>query len=319
MVSESVQDNYVVFTLRDDYWNPDYTYDATEITLKFYTDETAMYMDYQAGNLDVIYNISATTAESVEAAGGAQGTVQYYPDNDVVYIHLNASNKYLSDPVVREAICHALNLDYITDVCYGVLGAPAYSHYASGFDAYVEHERYEIDLDYARKLLADAGYKDGDIVLDWISPDMYPEPQIGESVQALLSQIGITVNVQSYELATALGYHLSGETAISCQHTMGGNPTKEPDNSMSAFYEGAAFKSFAVTDPKYNELYYTGLATVDEDARWEVYREMDQWLWDNYMAIPVCEVMKAVAYNSRIASFDQSALDRSCLGSLKLA
>lgn len=318
-ITDMVQDSYVEFSLREDYWDTSRTFDATKITLKFYSDESAMYMDYQAGNLDVIYNIGATTVESIEAAAGAQGTIQYYPDNDVLYLHLNEDNPVLADPVVREAIAHALDMEYITDVAYGALGELATSHYPTTFDAYVAHDGYEYDPELSVQLLEQAGYKSGDIVIDWVSPDQAPEPQIGEAVQALLSQVGITVNVQTYELATALGYHIGGETDISCSHTMGGNPTKEPDNALSSFYDKGAFASFSISSPEYNEYYYNGLYSVDEETRWDNYRNLDQWLYDNYMVLPVCEVMKAVAYNDRIASFDQSALMRSCLGSLKLA
>lgn len=317
MITDMVQDSYVTFTLREDYWDTSRSFDATEITLKFYTDESAMYMDYQAGNLDVIYNVGATTVESVQTAGD-QGTVQFYPDNDVVYIQLNEDDEVLSDPKVRQAIAHALDMQYITDVAYGALGTLATSHFPTTFDAYVENAGYEYNPELSVQLLEEAGYKSGDIVLNWISPNLPPEPQIGEAIQALLSQVGITVNVQTYELATALGYHLSGETDISCQHTMGGNPTEEPDNTLSAFYEGGAFASFSISSPEYNSYYYAGLNNVDEDVRWENYKKLDQWLWDNYMALPVCEVMKAVVYNDRIESFNQSALLRSCLGSLQI-
>lgn len=317
-ITDMVQDSYVTFTLREDYWDTSRSFDATEITLKFYTDESAMYMDYQAGNLDVIYNIGATTVESIEAAAGAQGTVQYYPDNDVLYIHLNEDNEILADPVVRQAIAHALDMEYITDVAYGALGTLATGHYPASFDAYIANAGYEYDPELSMELLEQAGYKAGDIVIDWVSPNLTPEPEIGEAVQALLSQVGITVNVQTYELATALGYHLGGETDISCSHTMGGNPTKEPDNALSSFYENGAFSSFSISSPVYNEYYYNGLYNVDEDVRWENYELLDQWLWDNYMVLPVCEIMKAVAYNDRIESFNQSALLRSCLGSLQL-
>ena len=93
---------------------------------------------------------------------------------------------------------------------------------------------------------------------------------------------------------------------------------EEPDNTLSAFYEGGAFASFSISSPEYNGYYYAGLNNVDEDVRWENYKKLDKWLWDNYMALPVCEVMKAVVYNDRIESFNQSALLRSCLGSLQI-
>ena len=318
VVSECVKDSYVVYTLREDYWDTSRTFDAKTITLKFYTDESAMYMDYVAGNLDVIYDVSGEVVQNIEA-DPSLGTVALVPDNDVVFIQINEDNEILANPLVRQAIAYALDMEYITDVAYGALGTPATSHYASGFDAYVEHELYPYDPDKAVELLAEAGYGPGDINIKWISPQNPPEPQIGEAVQALLSMIGINVTVETPEFATALGSHLEGITDISCQHTMGGNPTMEPDNTLSAIYENAAFKAFSISEPEFNELYYAGLNTTDDEARWDAYRQLDAWLWDNFMTLPVCEVNKAIVYNTRIASFPASAVGRSCLGSLKLA
>lgn len=318
-ITDCVQDSYVTFTLRDDYWNADYTYDATEITLKFYTDETAMYMDYQAGNLDALYGIGTTVAAQIQDAGGAQGSVQYISNNDVSFLMLNEDNQYLSDPAVREAIAYALDMNYITEVAYGLLGTPAKSHYAATFDCYSEHEGYAYDVEKAKQILTDAGYADGEIQLRWVSPDMAPQPQVGEAVQALLEMIGIQVSVASYDLPTALGMYIEGESDVMMMTVNGGNPTKEPYQSLSAFASGAPFVCMSIEDAVYNGYLSTGLNSVDTQVRWDAYGQADQWLYDNFNALPICETLSAVAYNSRIASFDQSAVGKGCLGSLKLA
>ena len=318
-ITDCVQDSYVTFTLRDDYWNKDYTYDASEITLRFYSDETAMYMDYQSGNLDALYGIGSTVASQIENAGGSQGTVQYISNNDVSFVILNEENEYLSDPKVREAIAYALDMDYITEVAYGTLGKEAKSHFAATFDCYSEHEGYTTDTEKAKQILTDAGYSEGQITLRWLSPDMAPQPQVGEAIQAQLQLIGINMTVESYDLPTALGMYLDGEGDIMMMTVTGGNPTCEPYQSLSAFASGAPFSCMSIEDPTYNSYLETGLNSVDTDTRWAAYKEADQWLYDNYNALPICETLSAVAYNSRIASFDQSAVGKGCLGSLKLA
>lgn len=317
-ITEAVQDSYVTFALREDYWNTDYTYDATEITLQFYTDENAMYMDYQAGNLDVMYGVGTTVASEVEAAGNL-GTVQYVSNNDVSYIILNEDNEYLSDPAVREAIAYALDMDYITEVAYGVLGTDANSHYAANFDCYVEHEGYTYDIEHAKQILENAGYADGEITLTWLSPDTTPQPEVGEAVQALLQQIGINVNVETYELVTTLDMYIQGQGDIMMMTVTGGNPTSEPYLALSSFMGGAVFSSFSIEDETYNSYLDASLNTVDEAERWEAFKAADDWLYENYNALPICETVSAIVYNSRISSFDQSAVGKSCLGSLTLA
>lgn len=319
MISDYVADAYVTFTLRDDYWNKDYTYDATEITVKFYTDGNAMFIDYQAGNLDAMYNVSATIADQIPA-DGSLGTLATYAANNTVCLIMNEENEYLSDPVVREAICYAIDPAYITEVCYGSLGTVATDLWATSFECYENHaDFYRYDPDYAKELLRGANYADGEINIAWICPDIPPEPQIGELVQAFLSEVGINVSVEKYELSTALGYHVDGTTAISNITCMGGNPTCEPDQFISSFCGGAAFSSFSVEEEEYNEYYRAGLNNTDEATRWEAYRNASQWLYDNHIVMPVAENLAAVVYNSRIASFDQATVGRSCLGSLKLA
>lgn len=319
VISDYVADAYVTFTLREDYWCTDYTYDATEITLKFYTDENAMFIDYQAGNLDAMIGVSNTVAEQV-SANASLGTVQLYSDNNTIILILNEDNETLKDPVVREAIFHAIDRDYIAEVCKGMLGTAATDLWASTFDCYVDHSAdLTYDIEYAKQLLTDAGYKDGDIVLNWVCPDMAPEPLIGECVQAMLDEIGITVNVQTYDLPTALGYHSDGSTDISNLTCMGGNPAREPDSFISSFCSGATFISFTVEEEEYNEYYNTGLYNTDHAVRMEAYANCSQWLLDNHLILPLIETNSAIVYNSRIANFPQATVGRSCLGDLELA
>ncbi len=318
-ITDNSEDSYVTFTRRDDYWDKDdYTYDAKQITLRFYSDETAMYMDYQSGNLDAIYGIGDTTVSQIENKGN-QGTVQYVSNNDVSLLMLNEDNQYLSDPKVRQAIAEAVDMSYITDIAYGSLGKTAYSHFASTFDCYTKHDGYTYDPDDAKKILKDAGYSDGEITLTWLSPDVSPQPDVGEAIQAQLTEIGITVNVETYDLATTLGMYIDGEGDIMMMTTNGGNPTKEPYVCLSAFASRAPFTCMSIEDETYNGYLQDGMNTVDESQRWEAYEKADQWLYDNYNAIPICETLSAIAYNDRITSFDQSAVGKGCIGNLKLA
>ena len=174
-------------------------------------------------------------------------------------------------------------------------------------------------MEKAKQILKDAGYKDGDITLTWLSPDMPPQPAVGESIQALLSMVGINVKVETYELGTALGMYIEGKGDIMLMTVNGGNPTMEPYQSLSAFSSGAPFSCMSIEDPTYNGYLNEGLNTTDNDTRWAAYAKADQWLYENFQALPICETLNAVAYNDRIATFNQSAVGRGCLGALTLS
>ena len=319
VISDYVADAYVTFTLREDYWCADYTYDATEITLKFYTDENAMFIDYQAGNLDAMINVSGTVAEQV-SKDASLGKVQLYNDNNTIILILNEDNQTIQDPVVRQAITMAIDREYIAEVCKGILGEAATDLWAKTFDCYVDRSAdLQCDPVAAKKLLEDAGYAPGQIVLNWVSPDQPPEPLIGECVQAMLNEIGITVNVNTYDLPTALGMHVTGGTDISNLTCMGGNPTREPDSFISSFNAGAQFVSFSIEGEEYNSYYDAGMNNTDAATRIAAYQNCAKWLIDNDLIVPLIETSSAIVYNGRIADFPQATVGRSCLGDLKLA
>ena len=318
-VKECVIDSYVTFEQREDYWAAaDYSYDCKEITIRYYTDETAMYVDYQNGVLDAMYNISSNVAKQVQDAGN-QGVVNYVPLNDVTLMCLNSSNEYLADPAVREAIAHAVDMNAIAEMAYGALYQPATSHLASTLDCYQEHEGYSYDPDYAKKVLSDAGYKDGDIVLEFIAANVDPQPQIAEAVQAYLSTIGITVNVTKYDLGTALQYFQSGENDVALMQVTGGNSAKIPMQVFNGMTADTPMKDRAIPDETFNSYINDGLNSNDPAVYNAAFASADQWLWDNFEALPIAETTAALAYHDgTIAAFPQSCIGRGCLGSIQL-
>lgn len=163
------------------------------------------------------------------------------------------------------------------------------------------------------------GEKDGDIQLTCITTNNNPDPQMGEAIQGYLSAVGIEVTVNSYDLPTALGMYMEGQSDITTLSVRGGNGTLEPYQVVSGIDENASFQCMANHDPDFNALLSAGLNSIDEDVRWDAYAQADQWLYDNFHSLPICETLGAIAYNSRISSFNQGTVGKGCLGALTLS
>lgn len=317
-ITDVVMDSHIVFTLRDDYWNTDYSYDATQITLKFYSDETGMYVDYQNGVIDAMYDVSGTIVEQVETAGN-QGAVNYVSAGSVSRLNLNESNEFLSNIKVREAVAYALDMEAIGQIAFGALYKEATSHVPEGFGSYVYHEGYTYDLDRAQAALDESGYKGSDITLKFVCINDGAQSKIGEAVQGYLSMLGINVVIENLDMATALPMMLQREgTDIQFMTRNGGNPMREASSLMAGNDKDSAFQCSAIYDADYNALADVATWNTDEAEILEACKELDDWLYDNYFALPICEQQGALVFNDRIASFDQSSLLKSCLGSLKL-
>lgn len=77
--------------------------------------------------------------------------------------NMDGSREYVSDPIVREAICYALDNEEIAEKLYMGLVKPATSWYTTIVD-WADNKDLrlpETDIEYANKLLDDAGYEKG--------------------------------------------------------------------------------------------------------------------------------------------------------------
>lgn len=128
------------------------------------------------------------------------------------YIHLNMKNPALQDIRVRKAINMAIDRAGIAKEIYHDTGRAEYGMLSPGTDAYDPNfKSYAYDPEGAKKLLEEAGHKDG-LKLIFEIPQ-YGTGEIVETwIQRDLKKIGIDVELRKYEWVTYLGKWASGMT-----------------------------------------------------------------------------------------------------------
>jgi peptide/nickel transport system substrate-binding protein len=151
------------------------------------------------------------------------------------------------------------------------------------------------DIEKARELMAEAGYADGFEIRAIIN---LGSVDLATAVQACLAQIGITMNVESYDLGTQIPMWIAGETDITVDSGGESNATGDPFASTSFYYEGSTLTAARINDPDFNEYFYEGLYSVDPDVRAEAYQKMQEWNYENCRIIPICESTRCTAWNS---------------------
>jgi peptide/nickel transport system substrate-binding protein len=208
--------------------------------------------------------------------------------------------------VVREAIGHAIDKKTIVNRVLNGLGKPADTLSVSPDPAWTpeipEEDRFEFDLDKARQMLEDAGYKDtdGDGVREMpgggkplnfryaVRTDSETGPPTAEFVTGWLKEIGIATTRKTYDdsaLTVAIG---KGDYDI---FAWGWTPFVDPDPMLSYFtcdqiasdpedptnyYNDANY-----CDPGYDKLYQQQKVELDRSKREEIVHEMlrriQQW------------------------------------------
>lgn len=297
-IDEFVQDNYAVLSLREDRWNTEREYTVDQFRITGYTDQTTMFVDFENGVLDLAINISSSDAQRLADGKVENAALGLIESNCTVILQFNENNQYLADPVVREAICHAIPTDELTEVTAGVYGEVAGSTAGRAMACYVDGYSYEYDPEYAKQLLADAGYAEGEITLTFVSTSETEQTTFAEGVQAYLRNIGITVDVQSYDVPTALPMWLQGQTDLQRYTSSDGIPELEPYMAFSVFQADSTFPACAKSDATLNEALLAGYQNLDEETRTKAYQEAQKLLYEGYWCLPVYEWKGGYAYNT---------------------
>ena len=186
----------------EDYYGTPAFLDA--VTFRIIPDTNAQLAALQAGDLDMV-GVALSPENALQLEGDANIKVTEGSATTEITMALNNEREPLSNPLVRQAITHAVDKSTIVEGAMFGFGTPIGSH-VSPIEPYYEDltELYPYDPDRARELLAEAGYADG-LTLDFELPAPYnTERRAGEVIAQQLSEVGITANVTVVEWTTWL-------------------------------------------------------------------------------------------------------------------
>ncbi|MEY8841077.1 ABC transporter substrate-binding protein [Cribrihabitans sp. XS_ASV171] len=168
------------------------------------TAETALY----AGQIDILPGIDAAKIEEARNKGA---TVSVKEGLSFTPILIQTEDPLMSDPKMRKALAHAIDLAGIAEArSYGLAewNPSAVAQASAYFDeSFLEFPQY--DLEKARALMDEIGYNDEKIVIQTNNrySGMYEN---GVLVHAMLQQAGFNAELQTLEWATQLDNYLAG-------------------------------------------------------------------------------------------------------------
>ncbi len=303
-VAEYKTDEYCRLVKRDDYWNKDVKYGVDEWVVKFFPDSATLDMELEQGNVDITGSVTNTDFEIYKNDPSMNIGTLAVSSNDVLHMLFAYQNTDVFDDInVRKAIAHGVDWNALGEMAYDTLYTPATSILASTSPFYKNVGAYEYDPDLARQYLAEGGYKDGDIVIHSYQMETPAYKALCQGLQFYLSQIGITVDIEFGDTVTVLGAWLQpGGTDIGWQSNPDGS-TGEPYSTLIQLSpDSNVFIHGLLPDETFGDLAHRGLHTVDVEQRKEIYNEMQQYLHDNYLTIPVCEPSYSIAFRSDVFS-----------------
>jgi peptide/nickel transport system substrate-binding protein len=167
------------------------------IDMKYFADNDAMSLAYDAGDLDMVKSAPANLAARI----ADPGLVHQSPKLGVVYLAAVVDNPVLANPLVRQALFWAMDRKRMaTEVREGLSGDVTTQPWAPtspAFDPALEVEDY--DPARAIDLLKQAGFTQSAPLLLESGPYL---PVVDEIVQQNLTDIGMNVSLRKLDGAT---------------------------------------------------------------------------------------------------------------------
>lgn len=302
-VVEWEKNDHITFAYNERYWGEKPT--VTKAELAVVPNAATRDLMFQNGELDVLNlnDLDPLIVERSYKTDYADSIIQN-PIVGMRFLALNESNQYLSDLRVRKAVTMAVDVDdIIKNLLYGD-AIPQYGIIPTGVWGFDESlQGYPHDVKAARDLLAEAGYKDGEVSFE-ISYSSEKDRLLIETICQQLAEAGIDARMQSYDNAAYIEKRMKGEVdAFVGTWLMDYN---DPANIMEPFFGNAEVsKSRSLCYPNTEVMDRVAAAKyiVDDDERMAEYRALERKIVQEDCAwVPLFEGKRLFCISERVES-----------------
>ncbi|MCW2928372.1 MAG: oppA [Thermoleophilia bacterium] len=278
----------IVFEKNDKYYDADKV-KLDRLVFKTVAEAKTASADFKRGRLDTgIQNVMFDAADVDQWKADDR-----FISNETVgtqYMYMNTRNKELSDPKVRQALALAVNRKDIVDnirkigdkPAVGVVppAVPGYDVWGEGSQDFLNTDGTP-NTDKAKSLLDEAGWDKNETLNLYYISDSGNAPTIAKQIQANLGEVGVKVELKptNGDTFSTTGIGISptkGDVDLMLQGWI--QDYLDAQDWYQLFYSGnieAGLNSANYDSPEFDKLYDEALKTVDNDARYEIYKEME--------------------------------------------
>jgi len=290
----------IVLKKYEDYWGENAEIETIEY--RFYPEVSSAVMALQGGEVDFIAELPASEYIRLKKQNPDNlkfGSYKKFEDHRIVFN--KREDSIFSNPKLRKAVAYAIDRQELIDLTRGEMAVPAVGRVPNFHPASVDSAKaYEKDLDKARELLAEAGYKDG-FKTKIFAPSGYRERVLEvQQIQQQLSKIGIEVEVVTLEWGTYLDVTGRGDAPMFRERWSSTSPS--PFSFVENWHSESGWNAIFGTyhNEKVDELIDEIKVTTDQKERWALYKEVQKIAMDDVASYPLYWPINGLAYNSEL-------------------
>ncbi|GIO85497.1 ABC transporter substrate-binding protein [Paenibacillus faecis] len=278
------------------------------------TTETTNLPMLQQGETDMDEGISVSedNVEALKEMGFVD--INLLPNNGYGYIAFNHKSKKFQDVKVRQALVYGLNRKEIVAGIYGpyadVINIPEST--VSWAHTNENIETYDFDLEKAKQMLDEAGWKVGSSGIREKDGEKFKinfsataDNPVVDALLPIMTQnykeLGIEVVAETLDFNAIMDKANTGDFDM---FFAAWGLTPDPDNTV--YITNGAQNDIGYSNAKVDELMAKGKKTLDIEERKKIYKEMYQEMNKDVPVILLYQRKNMLAVNGRVEGFDFS-------------
>jgi peptide/nickel transport system substrate-binding protein len=275
-----------------DYWNRSVSVKLDKVTFRFINEPQAQTAALKSGDIDAFPEFAAP--ELMSSFDGDAKLVTRIGNTELkVVAGMNNARKPFDDKRVRQALMMAIDRKTVIDGAWSGLGTPIGSHYTPNDPGYQDMTSVlPYDPEKAKALLAEAGYPNG-FSFTIKSPQMAYAPRSAQVMQAMLAEIGVTMNIEPTEFPAKWVQDIMKDRDYEMTIVAHAEPLDIDIYSRDPYY-------FNYKNPAFNELKKKVQETADPAEQGAIYGQAQKILADDVPALYLFVMPKLGVWDKKL-------------------
>ena len=294
-----VEGQYSKWVRNENYWGDDPGM-ADEIIFKPMLEAAQRVIALQNGEIDVCIDPPATQLEFLESDPNL--TLHTQAGTRLFYMGFNCSKAPFDNKTLRQAVACAIDKEGIIQIVLGGRGKSQTTVLNRGMWSFLDNDEveggYTYDVDRAKELLAQAGYEPGQLSVDLYAATTDPYKTIAPIIQANLKEIGIEVNIKSFDEATLKTECGSGNQDMFLWRWNA--ITRLDEVYRELFYTDYPTNYHHLSDSYVDEMADKIIVEKDVDARLQESHDLQNYMVELVPQVPLYVPDLVIAYNKNL-------------------
>ncbi|MEY8308816.1 peptide ABC transporter substrate-binding protein [Erysipelotrichaceae bacterium 51-3] len=296
-ITEWVPSSYILMEKNPNYWDAE-NVKLDGIKFNLIEDSNAAYNAYNAGEVAMIKDVPTEEIPSLKDRD------DFFVDPIIgtYYVSMNTEKEPFTNKDVRKALSLAIDRDYLANTLMQGTYSPAGNFMGPGWsdingtdfvtnsnggEEFISTTDYEGNLEEAKKLLADAGYPNGEGLpkITYTTNDAGYHKAVAEYLQQAWKELGIDMDVDIVEWASFTPMRRNGDYEVARNGWVG--DYTDPSNMLDLLYSTNGNNDGKFSNEEYDKQMEISRTTLDEQERSNALHKAEEILMEEAGCIPL--------------------------------